>query len=381
MLLEMSKRILDFDYQLVRIFGHHIFDCDQLTEDGGFPAANGVYDIIICHREGVQDRFDELKTYTKPTTHLIIDTTVESGNIDCLLDTVNHICKTESFRVTLIIDTDMSDYLENNKVSFECIHGYELAFFAHTNQYSDSKLFTDYGSYEYTQKYQSYNGSIRENRVLLLLELLKRKIQIGEGQNSVSFLFYASETRKFSSGDFDVMVNSLKNTDTITHEDVKLLKNFKSNLPVTHDCSEQTEIDTAVKIKNIAVINIVTENTHSLGRTEDVSKYITTFTEKTIKPFLAGQIPIFIGPLNLEKELRKLGFDLFDDLIDYSFESEKDAYTRLKLKMDEFQKILDTDISEYRKIHSSRFDNNKRLVTRLSNRGYDIIDTFIINNI
>ena len=137
----MSKRILDFDYQLCRIFGYHIFDCDQPTTDGGCPEANGVYDIIICHREGIQDRYDELKTYTKPTTHLIIDTTVESGNIDSLLDTVNHICKTAPYRVTLIIDTDMSDYLENNKVSFECIHGFELAFFAHTNHHSDSKIF------------------------------------------------------------------------------------------------------------------------------------------------------------------------------------------------------------------------------------------------
>jgi len=380
MLLGMSKRILDFDYQLFRLFGHHIFDYDQ-QDDVSYPRANGVYDIIFSHREGIQDRFDELKTYTKPSTHLIVDSTIESGNIDSLLDVLNHICKTESFKVTLIIDADMSDYLKNNKVSFECIHGYELAFFAHTNQYSDSKLFSQSGGFEYIHKYQSYNGSIRENRVLLLLELLKRKINMGEGEYPVSFLFYSADEPNFASDIFDNTVTTLKSNDTITDEDVNLLKAFKSNLPFTHDCSEKNEISQEVYAKNIAVINMVTENTHSLGTTQDVSKYITTFTEKTIKPFLAGQIPIFIGPPNLERELRKLGFDLFDDLIDYSFESEKDTYTRLKLKMDEFQRILDTDIFEYRKLNSSRFDNNKRLVSRLSNKGYDIIDKFIINNI
>lgn len=41
--------------------------------------------LFFSHREGIQDRFDELKTYTKPSTHLIVDSTVESGNIDSLL--------------------------------------------------------------------------------------------------------------------------------------------------------------------------------------------------------------------------------------------------------------------------------------------------------
>ena len=380
MLLGMSKRILDFDYQLFRLFGHHIFDYDQQVGEQQ-PRAHGVYDIIFSHREGIQDRFDELKTYTKPSTHLIVDSTVESGNIDSLLDVLNHICKTESFKVTLIIDADMSDYLKNNKVSFECIHGYEMAFFAHTNQHSDSKISSDHGEFKYIYKYQSFNGSIRENRLLLLLEFLKRKINMGEGEYPISFFLYSAEESNFSADIFDNIITTLKSNNTITDDDVNLLKAFKPNLPYLYDCSNRHEIPNKVNTKNIAVINIVTENTHSLGTTQDVSKYITTFTEKTIKPFLSGQIPIFIGPPNLERELRKLGFDLFDDLIDYSFESEKDIYTRLKLKMDEFQRILDTDIFEYRKLNSSRFDNNKRLVSRLSNKGFNIIDKFIINNI
>ena len=71
----MSKRILDFDYQLFRLFGHHIFDYDQQVGEQQ-PRAHGVYDIIFSHREGIQDRFDELKTYTKPSTHLIVDSHV-----------------------------------------------------------------------------------------------------------------------------------------------------------------------------------------------------------------------------------------------------------------------------------------------------------------
>ncbi len=376
----MSKRILDFNSQLFRIFGHHVFDYDQVESHyNNSSQANGIYDIIFCHREGIQDNFEEIKSYTKPTTHLIIDTTVESGNIDSLLDAVNHICETEPFKVTLIIDADMNCYLENNKVSFECIYGFELVFFAHTNAFSDSRILIDHGANNYTYKFQSLNGSVRENRVLLLLELIKRRIGIGEGDNPISFLFYTNQKEKFSQKNFDTFIKEMEFNGKINKEDVQLLLNF--DLPLHYDYMEEDyhQMDIKIDSKYASVINIVTENTHGLGKTNDISKYITTFTEKTIFPFLSGQIPIFIGPPNLEKELRKLGFDLFDDLIDYSFESEQDPHTRLKLKIDELERILDTDIFEYRKLNNLRFHKNRILVQKLVNKGFDIIDEFITN--
>jgi len=376
----MSKRILDFNSQLFRIFGHHVFDYDQVeVHRNNCQQANGIYDIIFCHREGLQDNFEEIKSYTKPTTHLIIDTTVESGNIDILLDAVNHICETEPFKVTLIIDADMNCYLENNKVSFECIYGSELVFFAHTNVFSDSRTFIEPDTYNYIHKFQSLNGSMRENRVLLLLELIKRKLGVGDRNTPISFLFYRNKQEKFSHHDLNKLVKQLESNGRINKEDVQLLLNFE--LPLNYDYREEEyhNINHKIDHNDLALINIVTENTHGLGIEEDISKYITTFTEKTLKPFLSGQIPIFIGPPNLEKELRKLGFDLFDDLIDYSFESEQDQHARLKLKINELERLLDTDIFEYRKLNNLRFNKNRILVQKLANKGFDIIDEFITN--
>ena len=57
MQLGMSKRILDFDYQLGRLFGELIYDYDNIE------SANGLYDIIFLHREGLQDNFKDVKKY------------------------------------------------------------------------------------------------------------------------------------------------------------------------------------------------------------------------------------------------------------------------------------------------------------------------------
>ena len=51
----MSKRILDFDYQLGRLFGELIYDYDNIE------SAKGLYDIKFLHREGLQDNFKEVK--------------------------------------------------------------------------------------------------------------------------------------------------------------------------------------------------------------------------------------------------------------------------------------------------------------------------------
>jgi hypothetical protein len=47
----------------------------------------------------------------------------------------------------------------------------------------------------------------------------------------------------------------------------------------------------------------------------------TLLSEKTFKVFLSGQIPIMCGPQNAIKHLRDLGFDVFDDIIDHSYDS------------------------------------------------------------
>ena len=385
----MSKRILDFDYQLGRLFGELIYDYDNIE------SANGLYDIIFLHREGLQDNFKDVKKYTKSNSKIICDITTESGNIDPYLDTLSEISSKESFDFHLIVDTDISDYLKKNNPNFKCLSGYDLGIYAFTNHYSDGKTFVSNVTEKNTNAFLSYNGSMRTNRVLFLLELVKRKIMrlhittnpqhSYASSNIVSFLFYQSN-KEFNRKEYVEFLDGMLNDNNppkyiFTHKDWHTLK-YETPLPIFTDFQHPDHIPNEIDGSYEPIINVVTENTHGFERDDDLSKYdITTFTEKTLKPFLARQIPLFIGPPKLERELRKLGFDLFDDIVDYSFESIDSNYRRLHKKIDELERLLTIDLVSYKKENIERFNKNRMLVNRLSNSGFTKIDNFVIDNI
>jgi hypothetical protein len=62
-----------------------------------------------------------------------------------------------------------------------------------------------------------------------------------------------------------------------------------------------------------AAVNIVTETQYS-----DVTGIV---TEKTLMAFAAEQIPIVIGHPGIVEHCRRMGFDMFDDIVDTSYDS------------------------------------------------------------
>lgn len=380
----MNKRILDFDFQLPRLFGEFIYDYDNIE------SANGLYDIIFLHREGIQDNFNDVKQYTKssnvwPYTNstIVCDVTTESGNIDTYLDCLTEISSKEPFDFYLIVDCDISDYIEKNNPNFKCLSGYDLGIYAFTNQYSDSKTYVGGPVRENTNSFLSYNGSMRTNRVLFLLELIKRDISYSP-PNITSFLFYQSN-KKFNQEEYEQFLEGMYHHSypkyVFTKQDWDRLKAHE--MPITVNIQDSSYIPNEVDASYEPIINVVTENTHGFEKDEDLSNYdITTFTEKTIKPFLARQIPLFIGPPNLERELRKLGFDLFDDIIDYSsFESIEGNYRRFYKKMDELERLLKIDLVSFKKENIERFNKNRRLVHILSYSAFHKLNNFVENTL
>lgn len=91
-------------------------------------------------------------------------------------------------------------------------------------------------------------------------------------------------------------------------------------------------------------------------------------TEKTEKCFLLGQVPIFNGPRHLARNIRELGFDLFDDLIDHSYDDEVNTDARLRLVIDQLEKICRTPLNaliRYKLDNMDRFDRNRQLCYRI----------------
>jgi hypothetical protein len=54
----------------------------------------------------------------------------------------------------------------------------------------------------------------------------------------------------------------------------------------------------------------------------------TMHTEKTLMALYGGTLPIWVGGWMLASTLRGMGFDVFDDIIDHSYEHMKDPWDR-----------------------------------------------------
>ena len=121
-----------------------------------------------------------------------------------------------------------------------------------------------------------------------------------------------------------------------------------------------------------AIVNVVTETNfdYSLcnGYLED--QFTPVITEKSIKPFVWKQIPIFICPKDNLLFLRKLGFDLFDDVIDHTYDSQEDGIKRINMAIDQLEKICQYDLNywdKFREENKHRFDKNYEIAIELYN--------------
>jgi len=92
-------------------------------------------------------------------------------------------------------------------------------------------------------------------------------------------------------------------------------------------------------------------------------------TEKTYtpiyfkKPFIVWSVP------NFHKSLQELGFELYDELFDYSFDSIKDNKKRLNAILDQVETIVDKD---YQKLYNLVAEKAERNYNILKNIKFDI---------
>lgn len=88
-----------------------------------------------------------------------------------------------------------------------------------------------------------------------------------------------------------------------------------------------------------SVFNIVTESSfENIGDVFETWSRI-MITEKTTKAYRLYQFPIFLAPAGHVKLQRQLGFDVFDDIIDHSYDECEDPYRRIEMVADECEKI------------------------------------------
>ena len=108
-------------------------------------------------------------------------------------------------------------------------------------------------------------------------------------------------------------------------------------------------------------VNIVTETGY-------ISTDVIHITEKSLMPIYYSQIPLILANFEHNKFLKeRYDFDLFDDIIDYSYDNEKDPRKRLFMFVDEVKRLnsIKDEIINFYKNNQERFELNKKKVTSI----------------
>lgn len=113
-------------------------------------------------------------------------------------------------------------------------------------------------------------------------------------------------------------------------------------------------------------INIVTESCY-----ESSTKYskVIHASEKSFRPYMYYQIPLFVATYNHVKYLRETyNFDMFDDIIDHSYDTEFDDKKRLNLIVDEIGRLIKNkdSIKEFYKNNINRIKKNREIFLKVS---------------
>ena len=93
---------------------------------------------------------------------------------------------------------------------------------------------------------------------------------------------------------------------------------------------------------------------------ESTVKATVFITDKTWKPIMAGQLFLSLGNQGILKELRRLGFDTYDDCIDHGYDHEPDARNRLNMIHDELDRIMPNVVDIYKQTRDRRMQNQAR---------------------
>jgi hypothetical protein len=99
-------------------------------------------------------------------------------------------------------------------------------------------------------------------------------------------------------------------------------------------------------------INIVNETMHEYDTPQAIGMAGHS-TEKSLKPIHFRQMFLVSGNIHANKLMQDLGFKLFDNFIDYSFDIEEDPLLRLKQLYVEIKRLTDIDVTDIHAYYNS----------------------------
>tara|TARA_R110001606_G_C15321417_1_gene644682 strand:+ start:221 stop:1399 length:1179 start_codon:yes stop_codon:yes gene_type:complete len=171
------------------------------------------------------------------------------------------------------------------------------------------------------------------------------------------------------------------------HEDKPLWdlipEHLRSHFPITLGDEPEQQHDLLPHISdnvfNVVLEGVIGHNPASYTVNSDTSRITGRFhtvnsdrmmaTEKTTKAFAMNQIPIFLATPGMVAKLRSMNFDLFDDIIDHSYDKEDDILNRIDLIIEQLIKVCEKPLEhwcDFLENNKNRFYHNQEHLNRLS---------------
>ena len=117
--------------------------------------------------------------------------------------------------------------------------------------------------------------------------------------------------------------------------------------------------------------SVIPETTHDLMYPNVFTAFL---TEKSEKCFLLEQVPLWVAPPGQAKLAKQWGFDIFDDLVDHSYDQQTDPHLRIKMVADQLEKVCGMSMDalrDFKQQNRSRFETNRQLCFDLRNNHHD----------
>ncbi len=216
--------------------------------------------------------------------------------------------------------------------------------------------------------FQFTNGVFKEHRTLLYGYLKK------DGHLDKCFTSYLGyDIERQSAPKYKDHFKSL-NTNRLSNDEYE---DITKDLPIILDTEWTGNVgqdSTTIPYSSNSYFHLV--GCTNYEQTNDINSQPIYTSEKIFKPYLSWQIPIFFGVAGLYKTLKKLGFDIFEDLFDMSFDNELDNMKRFELQYKNVEKIAKMS---RRKVHDEyrsrlhRIENNFKKLEELSDNYVDVL--------
>jgi hypothetical protein len=138
-------------------------------------------------------------------------------------------------------------------------------------------------------------------------------------------------------------------------EEKRMMLDMSEKIDYIEAVDQRVEFNTDFLINNRCLFNVVGETM--------VGNHEIFISEKTYKNFLIGQPFISVGSLYHNQQLKNLGFKLYDEIFDYSYDSNRDTEERIVDMVKNLNQYKHTDLSKlYNQIKEiTIFNKNKSI--------------------